>query len=282
MNNNKPHEEVTKKIIELLEKGVVPWHRPWKVEFPCNAATKKQYNGINIMMLDIERMVKGYTSNQWCTALQAKKLGGSVKAGQQPEAFVVFYKFFNAPGKVKDKIIPFMRLSNVYNIDQCEGLKLPAASVRVHEDIKPCEAVVENMPQRPEIEHGGNEACYNRRADLVRMPGKSNFDNNERYYSTLFHELIHSTGHHARLNRKELEESRFGNEPHSKEELIAEVGSAMLNNICGIDSCELMAQSAAYCKSWSKKFQDDKKMIIQAASAAQKAVDFILRNKKEE
>ena len=136
------------------------------------------------------------------------------------------------------------------------------------------------MPKRPEIRLGGDRACYLPNLDRVDMPKAESFRSGQEYYSVLFHELTHSTGHRDRLNRKGVsgtdgEWSAFGSSPYAKEELVAEMGSAFLCGQVGIVD-RTLENSASYISSWLEKLRNDKKLVVHAASAAQRASDFIL------
>jgi len=138
------------------------------------------------------------------------------------------------------------------------------------------------MPNKPEIRHGKAEAYYKPALDLINMPRKTLFESDEEYYSVLFHELNHSTGHTSRLNRKSFAEvTPFGSEDYSKEELIAEMGAAYLCAHCNIDN-KVINNSTAYIQNWLSELRNDKRLIITTAAAAQKSADYILNpNKKE-
>jgi antirestriction protein ArdC len=136
------------------------------------------------------------------------------------------------------------------------------------------------MPQKPEIRHGGGRACYSPAFDRVDMPMPETFRSGQDYYSVLFHELTHSTGHQSRLNRKGFsasdgEWSAFGSTPYAREELVAEMGAAFLAGQAGIVE-RTIENSAAYVQSWLQRLKDDNRLVVQAAAQAQKAADFIL------
>ena len=137
------------------------------------------------------------------------------------------------------------------------------------------------MPKRPLIEHEEQRAFYRPSDDKINMPETDSFFSDEEYYSTLFHELTHSTGHESRLNRMDsMKIAAFGSNSYSKEELCAEMGSAMLCGTCGIEN-ETIENQSAYIKGWLSELRSDKKFLIQAAAQAQKAADFILGRKFE-
>ena len=173
----------------------------------------------------------------------------------------------------------FLKYYNVFNIEDTENIPYtsPEPLQRTEkEKIEICEQIIQNYPGSPKIDFGGNRACYTPLKDIVRMPFIEDFEQSESYYSVLFHELIHSTGHQTRLNREGIATiSGFGTEDYSKEELVAELGAAFL---CGVSSIipTTLNLSAAYIQNWLQILKNDKKFIIEAAQKAQKATDHIL------
>jgi antirestriction protein ArdC len=273
---NQTYDRITDRITALLEQGTVPWHKPWtaKTGFPRNFVSQRPYRGINVFLLH----AMSYESPLWLTFRQASALGGSVKKGEKA-CPVVFWKQLAVENKQSGETdkIPMLRYYYVFNASQCDGLKTSTAPVTTTENaISKPEDIVANMPQPPVIKHGMTKAYYSPREDCVGMPARERFERMEDYYSTLFHELVHTTGHEQRLNRTTLaEHNGFGSDPYCKEELIAEMGAAF---ICGQAEIakRTIDSSAAYIKGWLEKLQHDKMLIVQAAAQAQKATDFIL------
>jgi antirestriction protein ArdC len=211
-------------------------------------------------------------------------LGGSVKKGERSFP-VVFWKRFKEEGNDEAKPIPFLRYYSVFNVAQCEGINVPTIPTidpaPKFQRIEKCEQIVAGMPKRPPINHDGSSACYSPSHDEISMPEPEVFESIEAYYSTLFHELAHSTGHLSRLNRKEVTEpGRFGTDPYSREELVAEMGAAFLSGHCEIEN-KTVDQSAAYIQSWLERLKDDRRLVVHAATQAQKACDFILDVQRE-
>lgn len=278
--SNKVYEIITEKIIEQLEQGTVPWHKPWISEYPKNLISKKEYRGINVFLLGASK----YSSPYWLSYKQAKQLGGNVKKGEK-STIVVFWKQIKVKDKNPDnteetkKTIPFLRYYRVFNVEQCENIdekKIPVTEINPDfQPIAACEETVMNMQNKPEIRYQDSRAFYHPSGDYVNMPNPKTFQKEEFYYSVLFHELGHSTGHKSRLARKDFDKGFFGNEVYSKEELCAEMTAAFL---CGHHKIEMKTidNSAAYIKSWLRKLKDDVKMIVLAAAQAQKAADYIL------
>lgn len=268
---------VTSRIIEHLEKGVVPWRQPWfEAGVPRNLVSEKPYRGVNVLLL----ASLGYEQNYFLTFRQMQELGGQVKKGEKSHE-VIFWNWREVENKEtgKKEKIPFLRYYRVFNISQCEGIskeKLPEKSERNHNPIQSCEEIIAAMPNKPPIRHEEQEAYYHPVMDYVNMPKPESFFNAEAYYGALFHELVHSTGHESRLNRKEIvERNRFGSEQYSAEELTAEIGASFLKSQAGIPIEEL-ENSAAYIKHWLEQLKNDKRFIVYASAQAQKAADYIM------
>lgn len=274
--SEKVYQIITDRIIELLKQGTVPWQRPWKSNM--NLVSKKPYRGINTFLLAATR----FESPFWVSFNQCKKIGGAIKSGAKA-TMVIFWKVYEKEteddeGELKKNRRFVLRYYNVFNTDQCEGIKVPAIEEHDHEPIEVCETVVRDMPKRPEIRHGSNGAYYFPAEDSVSLPRLKAFTSPEEYYSTLFHELTHATGHVCRLGRHGTEgyaSHRFGSPDYSREELVAEMGAAFLCGQCGIEN-RTINNSAAYVKSWMSRLSSEPHLVITAAAQAQKASDFIL------
>jgi antirestriction protein ArdC len=275
------YDVVTESIIKQLESGVAPWRKPWRTEMPANLVSKKEYRGINIFLLACQ----GYGSRYWLTYRQAQALGGSVRKGEHGSR-VVFWKIHeyrkenSETGEAENHKAILLRYYSVFNLEQCEGIKSPEP-VRVINPIGQCESIVRSMPNPPGFAQD-SQACYRPSIDTVGMPAISAFNTVEEYYSTLFHELTHSTGHPSRVAREGImNHNPFGSEDYSKEELVAEMGAAMLCGVAGIES-HTLENSVAYLQCWIKKLKSDSRLIVSAASQAQKAADFILARSANE
>ncbi|MBI3418192.1 MAG: DUF1738 domain-containing protein [Verrucomicrobia bacterium] len=273
---NQTYDRITDRITTLLAQGTVPWHKPWKARtgLPRNLVSHKPYRGINVFLL----LAMSYESPLWLTFRQASQLGGSVRKGEKA-CPVVFWKQLQIEDKEsgEQKKTFLLRFYHVFNVTQCDGLNIGTEPVETigGEASKPYD-IAANMPQPPAIKHGMTRAYYSPREDCVGLPPRERFERPEDYYSTVFHELIHSTGHEKRLKRSTLTESAgFGSDPYCKEELIAELGAAFLCGQAEIAE-RTMDNSAAYLQGWLQQLQSDKTLIVQAAAQAQKAADFIL------
>lgn len=276
--NTKAYEKITDRIIALLEQGSVPWRKTWKAStsWPRNFVTGKPYRGINVFLL----VGLGYESPYWLTFRQAMRLGGSVKKGEKSSPVVFWKKTTIQDEETKEeRKIPLLRFYHLFNAAQCENIgKTPANNGIVASLRMPAE-IVAGMPTPPVIKHGLTRAYYSLPEDTVGMPSRENFGQGEDYYATLFHELVHSTGHEKRLKRQSLAENGgFGTDPYCREELVAEMGATFLCGQAEIAE-RTIDNSAAYIDSWLKQLKSDKTILVQAAAQAQKAADYILNVK---
>lgn len=277
------YEVINHRIMDLLEKGTVPWKKPWNGEgnMPMNLVSKKEYRGVNVFMLSC----MPYGSPYWMTFKQIREKGGYVRQGEKATP-VIFWKWLerndsdDATGN-KNRKIPMLRYYNVFNLEQTEGIPIPDTEVTNNpfNPIEKAEQIISSMPLKPDIYHGGNKASYSLSQDTIHLPTQHSFLLPEEYYCTGFHELIHSTGHSCRIGRKSiLEPTYFGSHEYSKEELVAEMGAAFLCGYSGIEQ-KTIENSASYIQGWLKVLKNDKTMLVHAAAQAQKAADYILNRK---
>ena len=275
------YEMVTERIIAELEKGVIPWEKPWTGvrSGAYNRVSKRPYSLLNQMLLK--------HTGEYATYKQWQDLGGQVKKGEKSE-IVVFWKIFEAEETNKDtgeketKKIPLLRYYNVFHISQVEGVE-PLKPEQLNDEVEPIEEadkIITDYITREHIdftECRSNEAYYSPSSDRVVVLMKEQYKVINEYYSTTFHELTHSTGHKSRLNRLETGAvAAFGGTEYSKEELVAEIGSASLMNLLGIETVKTFRNSAAYIQSWLQVLRNDNKFIVSASSKAEKAVNYIL------
>ncbi len=274
------YQTITDRFVEQLKKGTVPWQKPWfGVQ---NMVSRKQYRGINALLLGSTE----FQSPFWVSFKQALDLGGHIKKGEKSTP-VIYYKLFDRHDEAGNAIIrgdgraarvPFIRWANVFNLDQTEGITPPAITTgqSAGQPLEKAAEIVKNAKLCP-IHHTGFAALYSPQDDVIRMPTPSSFRSPEDYHLTLFHEMTHATGHSSRLDREGITQpAKFGSERYSKEELIAELGAAFLSNEAGIFTNLQFENSSAYLGSWIQKFQNDPRMIVSAASQAQRSADFVL------
>ena len=284
---NKVYEIVTNRIIAELEKGVVPWRMPWKQAGPpMNLVSRKPYRGLNIITLSMQ----GYSSKYWLTFNQARQLGGRIKSWSKATPVILWRWIVKKENGIVEETCdedadktPFLKYYNVFNLDQVDGIYPPDDDEKLEfNPIEKAEAVVGGYKDGPVIEETGNQACYIPNRDVIQIPRKERFVSVAEYYSTLFHEAIHSTGNASRLNRhKEKENHRFAGEDYSREELCAELGACFLCSHAGICTKALNDNAASYLAHWLQALKNDKRLIVHAASQAQKAADYILGNTYE-
>ncbi|MBN1467204.1 MAG: DUF1738 domain-containing protein [Fusobacteriaceae bacterium] len=278
--SNKVYDYVTERIIEKMkEDNIAPWQIPWIIGIgnQINYVSRKPYRGINTLLLK--------RPGEYLTAKQIKEEGGHIKKGSKSE-MVIFYKPVNGDTEDKEEEEQkdnyfILRYYRVFHINETEGIesKIEPEEKIKNNPIEEAENILKKYKNRPEIKHSDStKAYYNITKDYINVPDISNFRDSESYYTTLLHEIIHSTGSKKRLMRfKEGEIMKFGNEVYSKEELVAEIGAAMLSGVCGIIN-ETIDNSVSYIKSWIEKLQNDTTLIVKAAAKAQAASDYILGN----
>ncbi len=277
------YELVTNRIIEQLENNIVPWEKPWSgtLDGAFNRVSKKPYSILNQMLLKY--------NGEYATFKQWQELGGHIRKAEKSE-IIVFWKMYPIKEKQDDgteiiKTIPLLKYINVFHISQVDGVE--PLKQKVTHDIEPiekAEKILNDYWNRENItiEHvKGDKAFYSPMFDKIQLPLFEQFKQSEEYYSTAFHESVHSTMKTSRCNRQEDRKGKvvsFGSEEYSKEELVAEVGSAQLMNMVGIETTKSFRNSTAYIQSWLKVLRNDNKFIVSASSKAEKAVNYILGN----
>ena len=275
------YEMVTDRIISQLEQGVIPWEKPWTgiKSGAFNRVSKKSYSLLNQMILKHD--------GEYATFKQWTDLGGHIRKGEKSE-IVVFWKIqpveeTKEDGTKEIKQIPLLRYFNVFHISQVDGVE-PLKEDVLH-DIEPIEKA-ENIlhgywtKEAITVEHmAGDDAYYSPGRDLIRLPLFEQFMDASEYYSTAFHESVHSTMKASRCNRAEDRKGKlvaFGSDDYSQEELVAEIGSASIMNIIGIETGKSFRNSNAYIQNWLSVLRNDVKFIVSASSKAEKAVNYIL------
>lgn len=305
------YNEVTQRIIDSLEKGIIPWTKPWKtIGGPRNYISKKPYRGINPFLLEISCILNDFESPYWMTYNQATELSvkkwlkensltdteenrASYKKNKdaysgvrksEKSTTIIFWNTFvvddtenlDKNGKPEKKTIPYLKYIPVFNSEQTElEIEIPDISVNDFDPIQEAQSIIDEWDDKPDITHGGDIAAYIPSLDKITMPIQNSFEDENHYYKTLYHEAIHSTGHKSRINRIK-DWAGFGSDPYAKEELVAELGASIMMNYAGIETDDTMTNTEAYIKSWIKRFREDSKLIISAGSKAQKAADYII------
>lgn len=278
------HELIADKIIESLESNNIPWKKPWTSLSPKNLHSMKEYRGINHILLSMVATKYPF----FLTFKQAKELGGTVLKGSKSVP-VFFYSTIKKddPNKQENEVSSadrsfwFMKQYSVFTLEQIDGIDFSQHIDPVidFQPVMKAENLVNSFIQDQLLSiKPAQKAAYSPSLDYIVMPDKGQFHSVDSYYSTIFHEMIHSTGHEKRLKRAGFDTTyhKFGSKGYAFEELVAEFGAAMLASYCGVDTSLQDGQNAAYINSWLKVIKDEPTICYKAASQAQKAVDFIL------
>lgn len=268
------NEQITSIIIKSLEAGKIPWRKPWTGINPQNYITRKPYRGINHFLLSTSNFEQPY----FLTYNQARQLGGGIKKGCTPFVAIFWtmleYEKTAVNGELKADSFPFMKTYLIYNIADTYGIEYEpviAQALKDNPKLPTAESILDLYTNHPTIEHNPQSAYYRPATDTVSLPTIQQFNSSNEYYSTLFHELTHSTGAKTRLDRHSV--AGFGSVEYAKEELTAELGAAFLCSHFGIDNT--LENSAAYIQSWLKALKNDPSMVISASAKAQKAFDYM-------
>jgi len=291
------YQLITDSALQLLDKGIVFWREPWNgpSDSPQNLwahlKTKQGhrgvYQGVNTFSLHGRRLLRGYNSPWWVTPLQATKLGGKVmesqlyKNGGPGGSLVVYWDMTEktkADGTTKKNF--FLKFTSVYHVDQCEGLDgtIPPEEIvpRVFTPHEMAEQIIVGRPHPAPITHdGGNRAYYRPINHTIHMPHAQCFESATAYYSTLWHEVTHSTG--IDLQRYKAGDATFGSDPYAFEELVAEMGATALCAHCGMENQGDFDQSAAYLAGWVSRFKEKRDLLYKAAAAAEKSRKYLLK-----
>ncbi|ODA93248.1 antirepressor [Mesorhizobium sp. SEMIA 3007] len=279
------YQEITDRIIAELERGTVPWVKPWgsaksDLGLPSNAATGRRYSGINILILWGAVIERSYPGQNWLTFRQALALGGNVRKGERGTTIVHADRFVPKGEQERAKAdgdepqaVPFLKRFTVFNVAQCDGLPKHlygnAEPLPERQIVPQAEALI--RASGADFRIGGDRAFYMPGSDTIQVPPQPAFFQQIDYYRTCFHELGHWTGHPARLAR-DLS-GAFGSKTYAREELVAEITAAFVCSTLGI---EPTVRHADYIGTWLKVLREDNRAIFRAASLASKAADFLL------
>ena len=286
MSNQEIYQKVTNMILDELKSGVAPWRVPYKPSQPYLGSHRsntsgKPYSGINAIITYLVADKQGFNSSDWGTFNQWKAKGRFISKNQKGTP-ILFYQTIEKENESGEKeSFPCARYFCVFNENQLERDEDGFITETLVTPNLKAETVFQKSPLKDILILKGNPA-YRKSSDQIFMPLKYEFKTQNGYYSTFFHEMAHATGHESRLNRESLKKTEvFGDHSYSKEELVAEMTSAFLQGVTGIES--EIGQSASYCESWLKKLESDSSFLVQAASNAQKAADYILgRNQNDQ
>lgn len=313
MNNKEVAMKICDRILDLVQaSGKLPWSKPWS-NGQKTIRVVDGYTEITLQPSAWNRAGKFYQGintylpvGEYITFNQCKKEGGHIRKGAKGWP-ICYWQFIHkkvkdeATGEVTEEVIPMLKYYTVFNVEHdCEGLvrkHTPETRTYRIENVKflPVDAGELPMSDAAEaviagyVNRAGNgfklnrdavsdRAYYSPSGDYVTVPCRQQYDEMGEYYSTIFHELAHSTGHETRLNRftGKAKNAAFGTEEYSKEELVAEISSASVLNAIGLESANTFRNSAAYVQSWSRKIKDDPMCYVSAANKAQAAFNLIL------
>jgi antirestriction protein ArdC len=278
-DKKKPLDILMDDIIAEMEKGECAWIKPFTVGggLPIRHKSQKPYRGMNIFLL----LCKGFEDPNWIGYKELNKLGGTIKKDEDGKSLpatriVHFSRWEWTDDKGKKQWKPSMQYLNVWNLEQTDGIESPYKRPEPLTEIQTlakADELLSLYKDIPKIKVGNKGAYYSPSEDIIGMPKKDQFTDAFGYHDTLFHEAVHSTGHPTRCKRK-LEAMCNSKKSYSFEELIAELGSAILCLKSGI-SKPLIENQSAYIKSWLKVFKADKGMLFKAGTQASKAVDYM-------
>lgn len=270
------YEIITNKIIEKLEKGVIPWRMPWTNANAVNWKTQIPYRGINNFLVE---------PGEYASKKQILEGGGRINREEMNKYHIIVYWLWKEKEDKETKEIKKFGKPLYYKVweinKQCTGLKSKKSTEKFeHNPIDKAEKIYKGYVNSPDYTFKSGKAVYYPTLDKINCPPIKDFKIAEEYYSTLFHEMVHSTGHKSRLARPGVttEGVAFGDEVYSKEELIAEMGAAMLCGVAGIDNSTI-ENSASYIDSWLRALKNESNLVVLAAAQAQKASDYILGEK---
>lgn len=273
------YEKTFQRLRDAMNNNRLPWRKPWTgIDSLPTRSTGQRYQGANILLLSLVATVEGYTQPEWMTFKQCSALGGKIKKGSKGSP-IVFWSTITKEDKEtgKQKSFGFYKTYTVFNLEQTEGLEHRFKTLQTNDTphIAECEHFA--TATRADIQIKGQKACYIPAQDKILMPDIKLFTDSESYYSTLFHELGHWTGHHSRLDRKaDLEHT------YAFEELVAELTSALTCAHLGISNEDQTNNAAAYLKHWLKMLNEKPKMFLSACSKAQKAFEHLASYSKTE
>lgn len=279
------YTEITNRVIAALESGVAPWRKPWVGgSSGCiSYATGKQYSVLNTILL-------GGQSGEFITYKGCMLAGGHIRKGEKAR-MVVFWRPYEKVDEETGEITKhfYLKHYSVFHLSQCEGIE-PRWAVSIEKPVSglhpddAADAVIKEYTERSGVRltvTESDQAFYRPSTDEIVIPQLSQYKQLAEYYSTAFHEMVHSTGHHSRLNRIS-DVAAFGSHEYSKEELTAELGASFLTNSVGLETSESFSNSASYLAGWLKALKNDKRLIVSAAGAAEKAVGLILNRTEGE
>ena len=288
MQTSEYRKAVTERLIRMLESGTAPWQKPWDAGIAAmnrpHNFNGRPYHGVNALMLWCTAIDKGYEDPRWLTFKQVNKLGGHVNKGEKAQ-IVEYWQWEkeveNPETGEKEKVPlehPKVYRAAVFNADQCTGLPKLRRQAQKWSPVERAENIIAANGV-PVTHNTDGSAFYSPGGDFICLPPRESFATVDAYYSTLLHEVGHSTGHPTRLNREFG--GQFGSEGYAREELRAELASTFLCGELGIATTGSDEQHAAYVKSWVSALKNDYNEIFRAAADAEKICNYLYEREKE-
>lgn len=274
------HRIIADQVIKAMETSGTDWVKSWTTpagQLPTSMSTSKQYRGINLLILGMTRAANGYGSHHWATYKQWASMGAQVQKGQK-SATIILYKPIKIEDKAtgEDKMIPLLRTFSVFNADQVDGYDAPAIVDEIdHTKLAQPDTLADQLAARAGCDvrfSDPDRAFYSPGHDFVNMPRATQFGTVTDYAATLLHELTHWTGHKSRLDRQFALTN--GSKDYAKEELVAELGAAMMCGSLGITPAP-REDHAKYLAGWMRRLKDEPKVIFSAAAKANQAAEWI-------
>jgi antirestriction protein ArdC len=281
------YKKITGRIVAQLDKGEIPWARPWALTNPViNYVSRRPYSLLNSMLLPLP--------GEYLSAKQIETLGGEIKKGEKPHQ-VVFAKKFGVEKKQakkgeagktetksKTKVCTFLRFYEVYHLSQITGIETKIKEgMRENNPIEKADAIIQDYVERSKVifkVKKSDRAFYRTALDMIVMPELKQFIDANSFYCTAFHEMAHSTGHSSRLNRPNFSEAAFGSENYGREELCAEIASANVMAVAGLETEKTFKNTASYIQNWKTAIKNDPQAIVKAAQQAKAAANLILNH----
>lgn len=289
--NESHYRDIANQMIQdILETEKLPWEKSWAdCLSPINWITKRPYSGFNAWLLSFVQRIRGYKSRCWAGYVQMNKKGGRIEKGEKgvpifvPHIEKISQKVYNPfSGQIQEYELSHVTYQRryVWNLEQCcipESYNPRLPTQIIHNEICSAQEIVHSYAHSPTIFHNSSHCCYSPNFDFIEMPDISEFQSAEAYYSTLFHEMIHSTGHNSRLRR--FSSNWIDRVEYSKEELVAEFGSCFLSAKAGI-LYQNRSNQIAYLQNWVSYLSNHKSELLLASLQALNAVNHILGTSK--
>ena len=276
------HEKIANQVIEAMKTSGNDWIRPWAVpshQQPTSVVTDKEYTGINWLILGLAKFDQNFTTGKWATYRGWQKLGAQVKKGSKGHQIIYFNTVkVDDQNSEESRTIPYAKPYTVFNADQVEGYDFSEIDAMFHDMPDTVADDLANKIGVKIVNDNKTQAHYIPSKDTINMPMQSQFEDPESYAATLLHEIVHWTSHKDRCDRNI--KNKHGTKDYAFEELIAELGSAMLCGSLNI-SVRPREEHAKYLNIWIAKLSENPKAIFSASAKAQKAVNFILDRRNE-